>query len=642
MNAAGPAVDPIIVEIVKGALKACGDEMESVIVRTSMSPFIREKGDHFSGLADRRGRLLYTTNDRAGPGMIEAIWERYPAEVMKPGDVYWMNDPYLMHGAISHSPDMCFVAPAFFDGALIGFSLCFGHFWDVGGSRPGSISPHATDIFQEGLAVPQVRIVAEGRLNDDLYRTILRNSRFPEMLEGDTRAMMSATRIGQSRLAELFARYGAATVEGVVEALLGRSERVVRRTLADFARPGRYSFADYVDDDCVSDTPYRVQLEVELEGDAVTVVDCTGSDDQARGPINYLMNPDICRMMFSRFLLRDDKTVHQNEGAYRPIGEVRLRPGSVLQPMRPAPLGLRAHTLHRFLNAVLGIFAQATGGKTPAGSPDYVIVIVHTLDPRTGKYVLCTDGLGVGQGARAFADGLDVIYSRRQKNYPIEFLEAAYPMRIERFGIQPDSGGPGQYRGGLGIVRDYRMLADNVTLATRMANRKTPPWGVCGGQAGRTGGIWINPGTANERFVPGFSEGVKLGRGDLVRVVSSGGGGHGDPLARDVSRVQDDVADGFVSVAAALRDYGVVIDPVSLAYDADATARERHARRSARTAELPMFDRGSQFAALEEARARKRGPDAEQGTPGVAGRGASEIAGPRAEPSARAPAAVRA
>ena len=595
-------VDPIVTEIVKGALKACGDEMESIIVRTSMSPFIREKGDHFSGLADARGRLLYTTNDRAGPGMIEAMWERFPAHEMKPGDVYWMNDPYLMRGAISHSPDMCFVAPAFFAGELIGYSLCFGHFWDIGGSRPGSLSPHNTDIFQEGLAVPQVRIVAEGRLNDDLYRTILRNSRFPDMLEGDTRAMMAATRIGGGRLVELFERYGRPQVEAAFEASLARSDRAVRRTLATASRPGRYVFADYVDDDCVTDKPYRVELDVELDEDTVKVIDCTRSDDQAKGPINYLLNPDICRMMFSRFLLNNDKSVVQNQGAYRSIGEVKLRPGSVLQPMRPAPLGLRAHTLHRFLNAVLGVFAQATGGKTPAGSPDYVIIIVHTLDPRTGKYVLCTDGLGVGQGARAFADGLDVIYSRRQKNYPIEFLETTYAMRIERFGIQPDSGGPGRYRGGCGIVRDYRMLADGVTLATRMANRKTPAWGVGGGQAGRTGRIVINPGGPDERVLPGFSDGIRLERGDLVRVISSGGGGHGDPLDRDAAHVQDDVADGFVSVAAALADYGVVIDPATLEVDAGATLRARGTLRERRTTPLPFFDRGPQFEALEAQR----------------------------------------
>ncbi len=593
------SVDPVVVEIIRGALKSCGDEMESVIVRTSMSPFIREKGDHFSGLTDRQARLLYTTNDRAGPGMIEAIWEKYPASVMKPGDVYWANDPYLLKGAISHSPDMCFIAPAFWGEKLIGYSLCFGHFWDVGGSRPGSLSPNNTDIFQEGLAVPQIRIVEEGRLNDDLYRLILRNSRFPDMMEGDTRAMMAATRIGQQRLAELYERYGEELTEASFEELLARSEAVVRRNIATYSKSGRYRFADYVDDDCVTETPYRIELAVDIRGDEVTLVDGSGSDDQARGPINYLLHPDICRMMFSRFLLRDDRSVAQNQGAYRTIKEVKLRPGSLLQPTRPAPLGLRAHTLHRFLNAVLGVFAQATGGGTPAGSPDYVIVIMHTLDPQTGKYVLCTDGLGVGQGARPFADGLDVIYSRRQKNYPMEFLEGTYAMRIERFDIAPDSGGPGQFRGGLGIIRDYRMLAEDVTLATRMANRKTPPWGVKGGLAGRTGSIVVNPGQPDERRIPGFSDGIKLKRGDLVRVISTGGGGYGDALERALEQVADDVADGFISIDGALADYGVVIHPDTLEVDTQASARERERLRGARKGPLPFYDRGPQFEELE-------------------------------------------
>jgi N-methylhydantoinase B len=598
-------VDPVVVEIVKGALKACGEEMESVIVRTSMSPFIREKGDHFSGLADCDGRLLYTTNDRAGPGMIEAIWQQFPRETMNPGDVYWTNDCYLLAGAISHSPDMCFVAPAFAGRELIGFALCFGHFWDIGGSRPGSISPNATSIFQEGIAVPQVRIVDRGRLNEDLYRTILRNSRFPDMLEGDTRAMMAATRIGQGRLVELFERYGREGLQAALEASLARSERVVRQAIAADSRPGRYVFADYVDDDCVTDRPYRVEVAVEIDADEVKVVDCTGSDDQAQGPINYLLHPSICRMMFSRFLLRNDLTAFQNEGACRPIGEVRLRPGSLLQPMRPAPLGLRAHTLHRFLNSVLGVFAEATGGNTPAGSPDYVIVIFSALDPRTGKLFLCTDGLGVGQGARPSADGLDVIYSRRQRNYPIEFLEAAYPMRIERYSIAPDSGGAGRYRGGLGIVRDYRVLLDNVTLATRMANRKTPPWGVSGGRAGRTGGIWINPGKPDERFVSGFSDGLQLARGDLVRVVSTGGGGFGDPLEREPAQVGLDVADGFVSPDAALSDYGVVVDARTSRVDERATEKTRADRRARRHGALPLFDRGEQFEAMEREHRRR-------------------------------------
>ena len=596
----GGTVDPIVIEIVKGALKACGDEMEALMVRTSMSPFIREKGDHFSGLADRKARILYTTHDRSGPGMVETIHERYPPESMNPGDVYWVSDPYLLRGAISHTPDMCFIAPAFLGREIVGYALCFGHFWDIGGSRPGSLSPQATDIFQEGISVPQVRIVDQGRLNDELYRTILRNSRYPDMLEGDTRAMMAASRLGQARLLELCGRYGVAEVDAAFEELHARSERGVREALAKAVKPGRYRFADYVDNDCVTDKAYRVEVEVEFERDHVAVVDCTSSDDQARGPINYLMHPDSCRMLFSRYLVSLDGTVHQNAGAYRPIGDIRLRSGSILQPVRPAPLGLRAHTLWRFANAVLGVFAQAAGGNTPAGSPDYVIVIFHALDPKPGEHFFCADGLGAGQGARPYADGLDVIYVGKQKNYPIEFLEGAYPMRIERYGIAPDSGGPGRYRGGVGIVRDYRILAGKVMVATRMGNQKTPAWGVSGGRAGRSGHIVCNPGQPDERRIPGFSEGVTVKRGDLLRFVTCGGGGHGNPFDREPERVLDDVADGFVTADGARADYGVILDATGQAVDAAATARHRAAHRPPDT----LFDRGAQFEALEQARER--------------------------------------
>lgn len=592
------AVDPILVEIVKGALKACGDEMESLMVRTSMSPFIREKGDHFSGLADRQARLLYTTHDRSGPGMLETIFERFPSQSMNPGDVYWVSDPYLLNGAISHTPDMCFIAPAFFGPDIVGYSLCFGHFWDIGGARPGSISPQATDVFQEGITVPQVRIVDQGRLNDDLYRTILRNSRYPDMLEGDTRAMMAASRLGQTRLIELFERYGKSAIDAAFDALHARSENAVRSVLAANVRPGRYRFADYVDNDCVTDKSYRVEVEVEFDRGGVKLVDCTRSDDQARGPINYLMHPDSCRMLFSRYLVSIDGSVHQNQGAYRAIGEVRLRRGSILQPVRPAPLGLRAHTLWRFANAVLGVFAQATEGRTPAGSPDYVIVVFHAVDAAPGEHFFCTDGIGAGQGARPHADGLDVIYVGTQKNYPVEFLEGAYPMRVAQYGIAPDSGGPGQFRGGLGVVRDYVMQARKVVVATRMGNQQVPPWGVAGGRAGRPGRIVINPGRPDEREVPGFAEGVSLVRGDVLRVITCGGGGYGNPFERNPQRVLDDVLDGFVTPQAACADYGVILGPDGRSVDEAATARERTTRAPFET----MFDRGAHFERMETQR----------------------------------------
>lgn len=411
--------------------------------------------------------------------------------------------------------------------------------------------------------------------------------------------MMAACQLGQVRLRDMFERYGSDTVESAFDELLRRSERVVHKWIAENTRPGRYAFSSYVDDDCVTETPYRVHVEAEIKDGQVILVDCTKSDDQARGPINYLLHPDICRMMFSRFPLSHDSTAALNAGAYREIGEVRLRPGSILQPLRPAPLGLRAHTLARLISAILGVFAEASNGKTPAGSPDYIIVTMHSVDPETGKLVLCSDGLGVGQGARPFADGLDVIYSRIQKNYPIEFLESTYPVRIVRYAVQCDSGGAGRYRGGNGMVREYRIQAEDLVLATRMANQKTASWGVRGGRAGRTGTIVVNPGQPNERTLRGFSEGIKLKRGDLLRVISSGGGGYGDPLDREPEQVREDVEDGFVSMEAALAEYAVVLDPADFSLDVEGTRKMRTQRRAQRTDIAPLFDHGAQFEALE-------------------------------------------
>ncbi|MBI3966675.1 MAG: hydantoinase B/oxoprolinase family protein [Chloroflexi bacterium] len=597
-------MDPITFEVIKGAVQAAGREMGVLIERTAMSPFIREKKDYFAGLADRHARILFTMNDKTGPGMLEAIFERYPPEAMRPGDVFWINDCYLTGGAISHSSDMCFATPVFFEAQIVAFSLCFGHFWDIGGARPGSLSPYNVDIFQEGINVPAVRIVDQGTLNDDLYRTVLRNSRFPEILEGDSRAMMAATRLGHSRMLDLFQRFGLEMVERAFEEQHAQSERAVRRYLAEGIRPGRYTFADFVDNDCVSDTPFRVQVDAEFRGDEVAVVDGTRSDDQARGPINYLLHPEIARMIFSRFLLWKDESVMHNAGSCRPIKDVVLRPGSLLQPIRPAALGLRGHSMYRFLNSVLGLFAQATDGDTPAGSPDYIIVMLRSLDVRTGEYFLCTDGIGVGQGARPFADGLDVIYSSRgQKNYPMEFMDIEFPVRVERYEVHQNSGGPGRYRGGTGVVRDIRVLAAEVVLATRMNGLKSPAWGVKGGGAGRAGRFIVNPGSPDERSVPGFAEDVHLRHGDLLRIISNGGGGHGDPLDREAMQVREDVLDGFVSLEAARADYGVILDPKTLDLDEAATTGERERRRSGRSGPLPLFSRGAGYEELERARA---------------------------------------
>jgi N-methylhydantoinase B len=590
-------IDPISVEIIKGALRAAAQEMSLLIERTAMSAFIREKKDFFVGIYNAQGQLVYTDHDKFGTGMVECVLEQYPVETMAPGDVYWFSDCYLSRGAISHSPDMCFIAPTFYDDILVGFVAAFGHFWDIGGIKPGTLSPLATEIFHEGIAIPPIKISHRGTFNDEAYRLILRNSRFPDLLQGDTRAMIASCTLGQRRLQELVRRFGVEQLQAGFQAMFEQAEHAVRAALSVIP-DGCYAFADYVDSDCVSDTPFRLQVALTVQGDTIKA-DFRQTDDQAAGPINFLMHPDNARSLIARALIWRDPAGLLNDGVCAPVTEVLLRPGSLMQPRYPAALGLRAHTLYRVVNAILGDFAQATHGDTPAGSGDYVLYMIRCLDVQKGVFTLLIDGIGVGQGARPFADGLDVIYSSRgQKNFPMEFIEHEFPVRILTYAIHPDSGGAGKYRGGAGVVRDVQVLTPRVILGTRMNNVKSQSWGVNGGKAGKGGCFIINPGTPHARQVAPFGDNIELQAGDILRVMTSGGGGWGNPAERDPLQVLQDVKDGFVSLQKARDDYGVVIEADTWKLD----WRQTQACRRAMPAHPPLFDRGASYEHLEQAR----------------------------------------
>jgi N-methylhydantoinase B len=260
---------------------------------------------------------------------------------------------------------------------------------------------------------------------------------------------------------------------------------------------------------------------------------------------------------------------------------------------------MRANTRFRVMSCIFGSLAQANGGRVPAGSPVYVLYYFRSWDEARRRPILCIEGLGVGLGARPFADGVDVIYYIAQENYPVEYVERDFPLRVERYGVRPNSGGPGLHRGGCGVVRDVRVLCEKAELATRMENTLVAPYGVAGGRAGRTGRITLNPGTPGERELLPLGDGIVLRRGDLLRFETCGGGGWGDPLERDPERVRTDVARGFITARGAFEDYGVVLDPATL--DLDKTATDEERRRRAR--DLPLIDRGPGF---DEAEARWR------------------------------------
>jgi N-methylhydantoinase B len=585
------AVNPIVLEIIRGSLRSTIQEMELLMERCAMSPFIKEKKDYFVGIYDTRSRIVCCHISSSGPGMVAPILETYPLEEMRPGDVYWFNDPYISKGAVQHHQDMVFAVPVFFGGRVLAFTVTFGHYQDIGGMKAGSISPHASEIFHEGTLVPPIRIYREGRLNEEAYRIFLRNSRLPGMVEGDTKAMMASCRLAESRLLELLERYGPDTVLESFETIISQTAARTRPLFHDLIPQGTYTFHDYLDNDGVEGRPYRVELTLSREGDRVRL-DATQSDDQARGPINYLTNQGLLQIAYGRYLLALDPSLDVNEGLLQNLDEWITREGSLLQPRFPAALGMRAHTRFRVVACIFGALAQANGGQVPANSPVYVLYYFRAQHPVSRQPILCIEGLGVGLGARPFADGVDAIYYIAQENYPVEYVEKDFPLRIEQYAMRPDSGGPGLCRGGCGIVRDVRVLCDTAELGTRMENTKFPPYGVAGGHAGRPGKILLNPGTAEERAIPQVGDGIQLKRGDLLRLMTCGGGGWGDPFSRDPMLVQQDVARGFVSIQRALEDYGVTLDPLSLEIDKAATEERRKHRFNTPS----LFDRGPSFA----------------------------------------------
>jgi N-methylhydantoinase B len=276
--------------------------------------------------------------------------------------------------------------------------------------------------------------------------------------------------------------------------------------------------------------------------------------------------------------MADEPGAMMNEGLLTAIEDVRTKTGTIIQPAWPAPLGQRSNSLARVISGCLGLIAQATGGNSPAASSIYTIYTLTGRQPRDGSLFYKSGGHGTGQGARPYADGLDVIYYVAQQNYPIEFLETDMPVRIRTYAIRCDSGGPGRWRGGTGMVREMEVLVDGATLNTRMDNVDNPPWGVKGGEAGRPGRFILNPGTPEERELPRLAQGIPTKRGDVVRMESTGGGGWGDPFEREPWRVRQDVLGGFVSLEAAKRDYGVVLT-AEREVDEAATNALRAARR---------------------------------------------------------------
>lgn len=573
--------DPVSLEIIRGAIDAVQSEMEALIERTAISAFIREKKDFYTALFDANGTMAVGSMVPIFGDMTRPVLEKFPMETMRAGDVYWYNDCYGSHGAISHSNDQVLLAPVFRAGRVRAFVMSWAHFADIGGLRPGSISPDATDIFQEGVMIPVTRMIEAGQINQAVLDIFHRNSRYPDQSLGDMRALMASVELGVRRVGEILDRFGPDIMEDALAQLLRRTRQLVRKRLAETFDYGTHSFTDAIDTDGHGNGPFHMRFSLtrakRADGEDHYTFDARDSDDQAPGPVNYLMNKGVPGMALGLFYLGGDPGQVCNAGGPNALDEVLFRKGSFLQPEHPAPLGLRGLTAMRMISAICGVLNTA-GGEAPAANSAYVVNIMRgtyrTGEGRLEPYLMA-DGIGVGYGARATADGIDAVYFVAQENYPIEFLEAGYPVTVRAYGMVADSGGPGRHRGGCGIVREYEILAEETMVAIRIDGVKNPPWGIHGGKSGRHGIAIVNPGTPNEVRLDPLSDGNMLKKGDVLRIETGGGGGFGHPYDRPAEAVLRDVLGGFVTHEAARAEYGVVVERETVNEDATRDLRAR-------------------------------------------------------------------
>ena len=595
---AGPPLGPIELEVIAGTIRTAELEIEAAVERTARSPMIRDQHDYRVALFDARGRKL---TGRSYAALVEPVFEYFDEGDIQPGDIFFWNDPYNSAGGIGHIPDLCTTIPIFHGDRLIGFSQVFGHHDDVGGSVPGSLPAHATDMWTEGLVVPPIKIYERGKINEAVFKIVSRNSRLSEHLRGDLDAEIGAARLGSQRIVALAERYGVEALEAAYDAIIENCAETIRRELLPMIRDGVYSWEDYIEDDGV-EGPQMHALRLTMTKTAQKILlDFTGTSREAKGPINWPI--DYAEGKFARKwmgpVLRSlaatperAAEIDMNEGVLDVI-ELKFPPkGTLVTPNFGKATGLRFFPLLRSLGIFAALLAKATDGRMPADHETIRIWGLH--GGRIGHdFFLFREVLGGGGPGRPWADGSDVVHVvPNSRNLPAEFSETRYPVIIERLGLAPDSGGAGCRRGGFGYDKCVRALEDCEALSN--ADRALiNTYGVNGGKYGGTYSLEIDNPDGTQRKLAGMEDRVPVAAGSTIRIRTTGGGGWGDPLAREPEMVCYDVQSGLVSEQAARDDYGVVLAREGRRYRVDRgdTGRLRGRMRAAR-GPLPMFSRG--------------------------------------------------
>ncbi len=577
-------IDPVTLDIIENALRNARVEMDTTLVRTAMSPGIREQGDAFPLIADHLGRMIVGQfGSYIGPFL-----DGYDGTVEE-GDMIFLSDPYSVEGAISHNNDWLVLLPVFKDGRLIAYTSMFGHQSDIGGKVAGSMPIDAKSIFEEGVRIPPVKIWKQGVYNEDLIKLVMHQTRSPEWCKADLNALIAACRVASRRVIEMAERFGDDVFVSATENLLARNHRAMKALIESAIGEAPVSFEDYICDDGLGYGPYKIRCTMWRENGKV-VLDFAGTDPQSSGSINFLLNENMMRMFFGIYMIMVfDPQILFNDGYYDLI-DVRIPEGSLLKPKFPAALSGRTHALGRLFDILGGLLGQKTPEFLCAAGFSSSPHLFYSGTDREGQWFqLFQIGFG-GIPGRPFGDGPDGhSLWPNFTNVPNEFLERYFPLMIERYETVPDSGGAGLFRGGNGILMTYRFLEPGL-IAIHDDRWFTYPWGVNGGAPGQRAKKILRRADGSETIVGNKREDIPVDAGDELDFITWGGGGWGDPYARDPALVAKEVVQGLVTVQGALA-YGVVLDG-SGAADTAGTDALRTKLRAERGSEIATFNYG--------------------------------------------------
>ncbi|HXH87445.1 MAG TPA: hydantoinase B/oxoprolinase family protein [Gaiellaceae bacterium] len=550
-------VDPITLQIVGNALASAADEMATTIFRTAHSSVVRDGMDFSASICDPHGRTVaqaVTVPFHLGsiPVAMESLLAHYAGR-MSPGDVFLMNDPF--DGGI-HLQDLFVFKPVHFEGEAIGFTCTTAHHGDVGGRLPGSSACDNTEIFQEGIRLPWLKLYSEGEPVEDVFKIVEANVRIPRMTFGDLGAQVAACSVAERALVALAERHGKAQLADLCDALIDHTEQLVRQEIATWP-DGTATFTDYLGSDGIDIVDVPIVATVTIHGDEVTA-DLTESAPMVRGSLNSTRSfVQACVYQAVRAALTVE--VPNTSGAFRPI-HVLTKPGTVAEVVMPGASSMRGVTGFRVLDAVNGALAQLLPDRVAAaGEGGNTLAIFGAERPEGGRFVFYELIVGTWGGTPE-ADGNDGLTNPASlaANVPVEVAEQEYPIVVERYGLVPDSGGAGLHRGGLAVERVWRCLTPGTSLIVRSDRAKHPPYGLAGGLPGATSSNHLaHPDGSEDVLPPMFS--TEIAAGDVYAHRTAGGGGWGDPLDRDPNAVTDDVANEKVSAGAARELYAVAL-----------------------------------------------------------------------------------